>query len=114
MKSGYVAIASISPVVGFSIITFPPLEHLFSSTACFKYFSAIDWTFESIVKYTSLPFCGATYFSSESGIASSLTDVEVVIFPFVPFRTESYCNSTPSSPWLSVPQTPIKFDARLL
>ena len=49
-----------------------------------------------------------------SGIKSWTASCDETIFPGVPVKTLSHLASNPSRPWLSVPQNPIKFDAKLL
>ena len=83
------AIAKISPVEGSIRIIEPPFLQSFSSTACFKYFSTIDWMLASIDNVMLLPFSGSIYFSSLSGIDSWVASIEVVTLPGVPVKVSS-------------------------
>ena len=85
---------------------FPPLSQLFSSTACFKYFSTIVCIYQFIDKVISLPFSAGIYFYWESGISCKLLPFELISLPGVPVNTSSHLLSIPVIPWLSVPQKP--------
>ena len=60
----------------------PPRVHLFSITACFKYFSAIDCIVKSNVNVILLPFSAGMYCSFLSGIIDCAASFVVTIFPW--------------------------------